>query len=68
MPDDMPGALQAASEHVRLARLALSSRESERDKLIRSAHAEGWSLRKIAAEAGVSFARVAQIVNQEEKS
>jgi transposase len=37
--------------------------ERERDRLIRQAHADGMSLRQIAREAGVSFQRVAQIIN-----
>lgn len=60
--------LTQAAERVQEARSNLSKLEAERDELIRSAHASGLSLRKIAAEAGVSFGRVAQIVNQEKKS
>jgi len=36
----------------------------QRDTLIRQAHAEGQTLRTIAEWAGISFARVAQIVKQ----
>lgn len=60
-------ALGTAREDVERARAELATAEDDRNTIILTAHSEGWSLRKIAAEAGVSFARVAQIVNQEEK-
>lgn len=55
--------LTEASYRVAAIRKELAVAEAERDTLIRAARDQGLSLRKIAAEAGVSFARVAQIVN-----
>jgi transcriptional regulator with XRE-family HTH domain len=49
------------------ARAEVSRLETLRDQLIRQAAAEGMSLRRIADDAGVSFQRVAQILNQESK-
>ena len=44
------------------ARYSLDAEVDHRDALIRSAHADGYSLRKIAALAGVSHQTVANVV------
>ena len=44
------------------ARYSLDAEVDHRDALIHSAHAEGYSLRKIAALAGVSHQTVANVV------
>lgn len=44
------------------ARYSLDAEVDHRDALIRSAHSEGYSLRKIAALSGVSHQTVANIV------
>ena len=54
--------LRASALRVVAARYSLDAEGDHRDALIRSAHAEGYSLRKIAGLAGVSHQTVANVV------
>lgn len=56
--------LVVLARSVERASAVLEQAMRERDDAIRAAHAEGLSLRAIADEAGVSFQRVAAIVNE----
>lgn len=59
--------LRQASEAHSKALAALKAAESHRDRLIVKARASGMTLRAIAAEAGVTFARVDQILKREKR-
>lgn len=50
-------------QKVALAAAKAASASRERDEAIREAHRAGMSLRAIAAEAGLSFQRVHQIIH-----
>ena len=54
-----------ALKQVTAATKAADAAMLERDKVIRRAHRQGESIRTIAAAAGLSSARVHQIVNSE---
>lgn len=56
--------LRAAAQTLQRGTLMLEEATNQRDTLIRQAHAEGASLRRIAEWAGISFARVAQIIKR----
>lgn len=57
--------LNKAANDVRHAEQELATITARRDSLIRKAHAHGTSYRLIASVAGLSFARVAQIVRRD---
>ncbi len=48
-------------------RIATLRAIAKRDAKIHALHSKKWAVRKIAAEVGVSFQRVAQILNRMEK-
>lgn len=56
-----PAPSQAAK--VRRAAAKAASASAARDQAIREAHAAGLSIRTIAAEAGLSFQRIHQILH-----
>lgn len=61
--------LESAAARVTDRRELVAEEEAERDRLIREMYATGAvSLRALAASAGVSHARVAQIIHQEERA
>lgn len=57
--------LQMTSRRYRQAQTTLAQRQEELYDVIREEHASGKSLRKIAAEVGLTFVRIGQIVRGE---
>lgn len=60
LPAEKARAIGAAAERAR-------TNTAERDRLIREAHAEGGSLREIAAAAGMHFTSVRKIIRRNAK-